>query len=58
VVDVAELERRPLRELLDDNLLDELLVRSRDEAGGLRLTGEGSMLGELVKSRARAGAGV
>ena len=24
-------------------------ARSRDEAGGLRLTGEGSMLGELVK---------
>src|SRR3954451_19293344 len=48
--DVAELERRPIRELLDDGLLDELLSRSRDEAGGLRLTGEGSMLGELVKA--------
>lgn len=50
LVDVAELERRPIRELLDDGLLDELLSRSRDEAGGLRLTGEGSMLGELVKA--------
>jgi putative transposase len=29
---------------------DALLERSRDEAGGLRLTGEGSMLGELVKA--------
>src|SRR3954453_19012752 len=48
--DVAELGRRPIRELLDDGLLDELLSRSRDEAGGLRLTGEGSMLGELVKA--------
>jgi putative transposase len=27
-----------------------LLERSRDQAGGLRLTGEGSMLGELVKA--------
>lgn len=35
------LERRPLRELL---------VRSRDAAGELRSTGEGSMLGELVKA--------
>jgi hypothetical protein len=40
--------RRPLRELMDDRLLDALLERSRDQAGGLRLTGEGSMLGELV----------
>ena len=40
----------PLRELMDDRLLDELLERSRDAAGGLRLTGEGSMLGELVKA--------
>ena len=47
---MSELERRPIRELLDDGLLDELLSRSRDEAGGLRLTGEGSMLGELVKA--------
>jgi putative transposase len=50
--------RVPLRELMDDRLLDALLERSRDEAGGLRLTGEGSMLGELVKAvpaRARTG---
>ncbi len=40
----------PLRELLDDGLLDALLERSRDEAGGLRLTGEGSVLGEMVKA--------
>jgi hypothetical protein len=43
-------ERRPLREIIDDRVLDELLERSRDETGGLRLTGEGSMLGELVKA--------
>ncbi len=43
-------EAAPLRELMDDRLLDALLERSRDEAGGLRLTGEGSMLGELVKA--------
>ena len=42
--------RPPLRALMDDSLLDELLARSRDEAGGLRLTGEGSMLGELVRA--------
>jgi putative transposase len=42
--------RVPLRQLMDDRLLDALLARSRDEAGGLRLTGEGSMLGELVKA--------
>jgi transposase-like protein len=42
--------RRPLRELTGDRVLDELLERSRDEAGGLRLTGEGSMPGELVKA--------
>jgi hypothetical protein len=35
---------------MDDRLLDALLQRSRDEAGGLRLTGEGSMLGDLVKA--------
>ena len=40
----------PLRQLIDDRLLDALLERSKDEAGGLRLTGEGSMLGELVKA--------
>jgi putative transposase len=42
--------RPPLRALMDDSLLDELLARSRDEAGGLRLTGEGSMLGELIRA--------
>ncbi len=42
--------RVPLRQLMDDRLLDALLDRSRDQAGGLRLTGEGSMLGELVKA--------
>jgi putative transposase len=40
----------PLRELMDDRLLDALLERSRDAAGGLRLTGEGPVLGELVKA--------
>ena len=43
-------EAVPLRQLMDGALLDALLERSRDEAGGLRLTGEGSMLGELVKA--------
>ena len=50
--------RVPLRQLMDDRLLDALAERSRDEAGGLRLTGEGSMLGELVQAvpaRARRG---
>src|ERR1700685_3728885 len=47
---VPEAARRPLRELMDDRLLDALLERSRDHAGGLRLTGEGSMLGELVRA--------
>ena len=47
---MAEPGRRPLRELMDDRLLDALLERSRDQAGGLRLTGEGSMLGELVRA--------
>jgi transposase-like protein len=47
---VPEAFRRPLRELMDDRLLDALLERSRDQAGGLRLTGEGSMLGELVRA--------
>src|ERR1700678_173668 len=42
--------RVPLRDLVDGRLLDELLERSKDEAGGLRLTGEGSMLGELVSA--------
>ena len=36
----------PLRDLMDDRPLQ----RSRDDAGRLRLTGEGSMLGELVKA--------
>jgi hypothetical protein len=43
---------------MDDRLLDALLARSRDRAGGLQLTGEGSMLGKLVKAvpaRARTG---
>jgi putative transposase len=44
----AEAARVPLRELVDDGLLDALLERSKDAAGGLRLTGAGSMLGELV----------
>ncbi len=43
-----EAARVPLRELVDDRLLDALLERSKDAAGGLRLTGAGSMLGELV----------
>ena len=47
---VPEAARRPLRDLMDDRLLDALLERSRDQAGGLRLTGEGSMLGELVRA--------
>jgi hypothetical protein len=46
---VPEAVRRPLRELMDDWLLDALIERSRDQAGGLRLTGEGSLLGELVR---------
>jgi hypothetical protein len=50
--DVApEAARRPLRELLDDRLLE----RSRDQAGGLRLTGEGSMLGELIRASRSGG---
>src|SRR5579862_5806578 len=47
---VQDPARVPLRELMDDRLLDELLERSKDAAGGLRLTGEGSMLGELVRA--------
>jgi putative transposase len=46
----GQAERVPLRQLMDDRLLDALLDRSRDEAGGLRPTGEGSMLGELVRA--------
>jgi transposase-like protein len=44
----TEAARVPLRELVDDRLLDALLERSKDAAGGLRLTRAGSMLGELV----------
>jgi putative transposase len=51
---VPEAARRPLRELMDDRLMDALLERSRDQAGGLRLTGEGSMLGEPVRVLERA----
>jgi hypothetical protein len=47
---VPEAARRPLRQLMDDRLLDALLERSRDQAAGLRLTGEGSMLGELLRA--------
>src|SRR3984957_20983328 len=46
----ADPARVSLRQLMDDRLLDALLARSRDQAGGLRLTGEGSMLGELIKA--------
>jgi hypothetical protein len=40
----------PVREQLGDEVLDALLERSRGADGGLRLTGEGSMLGDLVKA--------
>ena len=40
----------PVRELLGDEVLDALLERSKDSSGGLRLTGAGSMLGDLVKA--------
>ncbi|TDE32834.1 hypothetical protein E1289_14375 [Actinomadura sp. 6K520] len=40
----------PIRQLLGDDVLDVLLERSKDEAGQLRLTGEGSILGQLVKA--------
>ena len=39
-----------VRELLGDEVLDVLLAQSLDASGQLRLTGEGSMLGELVKA--------
>jgi putative transposase len=39
-----------VRDLLGDEVLDALLERSKDAAGGLRLTGEGSMLGDLIKA--------
>ena len=44
----------PLRELMDDRLLDALLERSRDEAGGLRLTAH---LGYEPNDRAGHGSG-
>lgn len=37
-------------ELVDGRLLDELLEHSRDQAGGLRMTGEAPMPGEVVKA--------
>src|SRR5487761_1695145 len=40
----------PIRELVGDQVLDVLLAQSKDEAGQLRLTGAGSMLGDLVKA--------
>src|SRR5487761_1793814 len=40
----------PIRELVGDQVLDVLLAQSKDEAGQLRLTGEGSMLGDLVRA--------
>lgn len=42
--------RVPVRELVGDEVLDALLERSKDADGGVRLTGAGSMLGELVKA--------
>jgi putative transposase len=36
--------------VIDDSELDLLLERSKDASGGLQLTGEGSLLGELVKA--------
>jgi hypothetical protein len=51
----------PLRDLIDDRLLDAPLEQSRDQAGkgvrGLRLIGQGSMLGKLVKAVLERGAG-
>src|ERR1700734_3440519 len=43
-------QKIPVRELLGDQALDALLAQSRDAAGGLRLTGEGALLGGLVKA--------
>ena len=37
-----------LGDLLSDELLDALLEKSKDGNGGIKLTGEGSMLGQLV----------
>jgi putative transposase len=42
--------RVPVRDLLGDEVLDALLERSEDADGGLRLTGEGSMPGDLIKA--------
>ena len=39
-----------MRDLLGDEVLDALLERSKDADGGLRLTGEGSMLADLIKA--------
>ena len=39
-----------VRDLLGDEVLDALLERSKDADGGLRLTGEGFMLGDLIKA--------
>src|SRR5437899_3763453 len=39
-----------VRDLLGDEVLDALLERSKDADGGLRLTGEGSMLADLIKA--------
>jgi putative transposase len=44
----------PIRELVGDRVLDVLLAQSKDEAGQLRLTGEGSMPGELVRAALEA----
>src|SRR5487761_1154213 len=50
--------RVPVRELLDDRVLDLLLEQARDAAGGLRLTGEGSLLASWSRRcRARWSAG-
>ena len=43
-----EAARVPLRDVVHDRLLDALLEQSKDAAGGLRLTGAGSMFRELV----------
>ncbi|MEV5330250.1 hypothetical protein AB0K67_39580 [Nonomuraea sp. NPDC052634] len=51
---ISEISQRggetPLRDLLGDHLLDLLLERSRDGSGGLRPTGESSVLGRPVKA--------
>jgi hypothetical protein len=43
-----EVARVPLQDLVDDRLLDALLERSKGRGRGLRLTGVGSMFGELT----------